>query len=108
MPSRRGRLKSFIPPHRTYKGGPDGFGYIREHDHYLCPRGKVIPFRKVFLDSRTKTKKKAYRASSKICKDCPLRAGCLGKVNEKQFSVTFYREEYERNIQRVESPQGGT
>ena len=99
-------LKSFIPPHGTYKGGPDGFIYIEEHDHYLCPQGKVIPFRKVFLDSRTKTKKKAYRASSKICKGCPLRTGCLGKVNEKQFSVTYYREEYERNIARVESPQG--
>jgi hypothetical protein len=99
-------LKSFIPPHGTYKGGPDGFEYIKEHDHYLCPQGKVIPFRKVFLDSRTKTKKKAYRASSKICKGCALRPSCLGKVNEKQFSVTYYREEYERNIQRVESPQG--
>ncbi len=99
-------LKSFIPPHGTYKGGPDGFEYIEEHDHYLCPRGKAIPFRKVFLDSRTQTKKKAYRASSKICKGCALRSACLGKVNEKQFSVTYYREEYERNIARVESPQG--
>ena len=99
-------LKSFIPPHGTYKGGPSNMVYVREHDHYLCPQGKVIPFKKVFLDSRTKTKKKAYRASSKICKGCPLRESCLGKVNEKQFSVTYYREEYERNIDRVESPQG--
>jgi len=99
-------LKSFIPPHGTYKGGPSDMVYVKEHDHYLCPRGKVIPFRKVFLDSRTRTKKKAYRASSKICKGCTLRPSCLGKVNEKQFSVTYYREEYERNIQRVESPQG--
>ncbi|APQ15942.1 IS1182 family transposase [Maribacter hydrothermalis] len=99
-------LKSFIPPHGTYKGGPDGFTYIREHDNYLCPQGKVIPFKKVFLDSRTKTKKKAYRASSKICKGCSIMESCLGKVNEKQFSVTYYRAEYERNIARVESPQG--
>jgi transposase len=99
-------LKSFIPPHGTYKGGPDGFVYVEEQDFYLCPQGKVIPFKKVFLDSRTKTKKKSYRASSKICKGCPLRSTCLGKVNEKQFSVTYYREEYERNIARVESPQG--
>ena len=99
-------LKSFIPPHGTYKGGPSDMVYVKEHDHYLCLRGKVIPFRKVFLDSRTRTKKKAYRASSKICKGCTLRPSCLGKVNEKQFSVTYYREEYERNIARVESPQG--
>ncbi|WP_339652712.1 IS1182 family transposase [uncultured Maribacter sp.] len=99
-------LKSFIPPHGTYKGGPDGFAYIEEHDHYLCPQGKVIPFRKVFLDSRTKTRKKSYRASSKICKGCALKETCLGKVNEKQFSVTYYREEYERNIERVNSKEG--
>lgn len=99
-------LKSFIPPHGTYKGGPNGFVYIESEDHYLCPEGKTIPFKKVFLDSRTKTKKKSYRASSKICKGCPQRENCLGKVNEKQFSVTYYREQYERNIERVESPQG--
>jgi len=99
-------LKSFIPPHGTYKGGPDGFVYDKGHDHYRCPQGKVIPFKKVFLDSRTKTKKKSYRASSKICKGCPLRSTCLGKVNEKQFSVTYYRAEYERNIERVNGPQG--
>jgi len=99
-------LKSFIPPHGTYRGGPSNMVYVREHDHYLCLRGEIIPFKKVFLDSRTKTKKKAYRASSKICKGCPLRESCLGKVNEKQFSVTYYRPEYERNIARVESPQG--
>ncbi len=99
-------LKSFIPPHGTYKGGPDGFAYNEERDHYLCPKGKVIPFKKVFLDSRTKTKKKSYRASSKICKGCPLRATCLGKANEKQFSVTYYRAEYERNIERVNGKEG--
>lgn len=99
-------LKSFIPPHGTYKGGPDGFVYHKEDDCYICPAGGVIPFKKVFLDSRTKTRKKSYRASSKLCKGCSFRVTCLGKVNEKQFSVTYYREQYERNIERVNSPQG--
>ena len=40
------------------------------------------------------------------CKGCPLRSTCLGKVNEKQFSVTYYRAEYERNIERVNSNEG--
>ncbi|CAM3385765.1 IS1182 family transposase [Aequorivita lipolytica] len=99
-------LKSFIPPHGTYKGGPDKFTYVEEGDYYLCPMDKVIPFKKVFLDSRTKTKKKAYRASSILCKGCALRARCLGKVNEKQFTVTYYRAEYERNVERVASKEG--
>jgi DDE family transposase len=100
-------LKSFIPPHGTYKGGPDGFTYHGEHDHYVCPQGKVIPFTKEFLDSRTKTKKKEYRARKHVCADCPIRSTCLGKsAQEKKFSVTYYRAEYERNIERVNGPQG--
>ena len=100
-------LKSFIPPHGTYKGGPVGFVYVEGHDHYLCPQGKVIPFTKEFLDSRTKTRKKEYRARKHVCIDCPIRESCLGKsAQEKKFSVTYYRAEYERNIARVNSPQG--
>jgi len=100
-------LKSFIPPHGTYKGGPEGFSYNEQQDHYVCPQGKIIPFTKVFLDSRTRTKKKEYRARKHVCMGCPLRAQCLGKsAQEKRFSVTYYRAEYERNIDRVQSQQG--
>ncbi|MDL5514999.1 IS1182 family transposase [Arenibacter sp. M-2] len=100
-------LKSFIPPHGTYKGGPDGFEYVGEHDHYLCPQGKAIPFTKVFNDHRTGTKKKEYRARKHVCVGCPIRSSCLGRsAQEKKFSVTYYREEYQRNIERVNSSQG--
>ncbi|UZO79666.1 transposase [Aquimarina sp. ERC-38] len=99
-------IKSFIPPHGTYKGGPDGFQYIETEDHYLCPKGNVIPFTKEFLDHRTKTRKKVYRASKKICTGCPLRKECLKSSQEKRITVTYYRAEYERNIARVNSKQG--
>jgi len=100
-------LKSFIPPHGTYKGGPDGFSYNKDADHYVCPKGKVIPFTKEFNDYRTGTRKKEYRARKHVCVDCPIRSSCLGKsAQEKKFSVTYYRAEYQRNIERVNSPQG--
>ncbi|WP_146744066.1 transposase, partial [Aequorivita antarctica] len=60
-------LKSFIPPHGTFKGGPDGFIYNEEGDYYRCPQGKTIPFTKEFLDSRTQTRKKEYRARKHVC-----------------------------------------
>jgi len=42
-----------------------------------------------------------------LCIDCPIRSSCLGKsAQEKKFSVTYYRAEYQRNIARVESPLG--
>jgi transposase len=100
-------LKSFIPPHGTYKGCPDGFTYDETEDHYRCSQGKIIPFKKVFYETKNQTKKKEYRASKKVCVDCPIRRECLGKsAQEKKFTVTYYRAEYERNIARVNSPQG--
>ncbi len=60
-----------------------------------------------FLDYRTQTKKKEYRGSSHLCKTCPINSQCLGKTaKEKKFSVTYYREEYERNNKRIHSKQG--
>ena len=45
--------------------------------------------------------------SSRICKTCPIKEQCLGKTaQEKTFSVTYYREYYERNNKRVNSKQG--
>ena len=37
---------------------------------------------------------------------CPIASSCLGKVKEKKFSLTYYREQYERNISRVVSKTG--
>jgi transposase len=100
-------LQSFIPPHGTYKGGPDGFDYNEEQDHYVCPQGEIIPFKKIFNDYRTETLKKEYRGSTDQCRNCPIKESCLGKsAQEKKFTVTYYRAEYERNNARVNSPQG--
>jgi len=100
-------IASYIPPHGTYKGGPEGFEYIKVKDHYICPNNQVVPFKKVFKDYRTHTLKKEYRISSKICRECPLASSCLGKTaKEKKFSVTYYRGEYERNNARIQTPKG--
>lgn len=100
-------ITSYIPPHGTYKGGPDGFTYVKEQDHYICPNDEIVPFKKVFNDYRTGTKKKEYRTSSKVCSGCRFRQSCLGKTaKEKKFSVTYYRAEYERNNQRLATEKG--
>jgi hypothetical protein len=38
-------LKSYIPPHGTYKGGPEGFIYKQEGNYWLCPNDKKVTFR---------------------------------------------------------------
>ena len=99
-------LRSFIPPHGTYKGGPEGFVYNEDQDYYVCPQGKVIPFKKVFYEGENNNKKKEYRASKQVCIGCPIRTNCLKRSQEKRITITYYREEYERNNTRVNSPQG--
>ena len=99
-------LESFIPPHGTYKGGPEGFTYNKEHDHWICSQNKIIPFTKVFYEGHNNNKKKEYRASKSVCIDCPIRSACLKKSQEKRITITFYKEEYERNNKRVNSKRG--
>jgi hypothetical protein len=66
-----------------------------------------MPFKKVFMDQRATTLKKEHLSASMQRKGCPLQAKCLGKtVKEKKFSVTYYKEESDRNIVRIESKQG--
>ena len=100
------QLRSYIPPHGTYKGGPEGFIYEEVEDYFICPEGKIIPFVKYFSDHRTKTKKKEYRASKHICKGCVLKQSCLKKSQEKRITLTAFRAEYERNNRRVNSKVG--
>ena len=100
-------LISYIPPHGTYKGGPEGFIYNEAHDTYTCPQGETIPYKKQRIDARTKTLKKEYRSSTKQCKGCPIYTKCIGKTaKEKKFTVTYYRAYYERNNKRIKSKQG--
>lgn len=97
-------IKSFIPPHGTYKGGPEGFVYSEEGNFWLCPQGKKVTFRKQKLEKGTL--KDNYFTRRSDCRDCPIKVKCIGKSHEKRINITAYREEYERNIERVKSPQG--
>lgn len=100
-------LESFIPPHGTYKGGPEDFIYQKEENHYICPQGKTIPFKKVFFEKKNNTKKKEYRGSRETCKGCPIKLKCIGKsAHEKRITITYYTQEYERNNARVKSKKG--
>jgi len=40
-------IDSYMPPHGTFKGGPDGFTYQKEGDYWECPEGKKVTFRKI-------------------------------------------------------------
>jgi transposase len=92
-------MKSYIPPHGTYKGGPAGFEYIKEGNYWLCKNGKHVTFRKQKIEKGTL--KDYYFTRRSDCKGCPFRTECIGKSHEKRIGVTAYRAEYERNNARL-------
>jgi transposase len=99
-------ITAFIPPHGTYKGGPEGFTYDREGDHWLCPQGKKVTFRNILVEKKNGNKKRTYYTTRKDCRDCPLKESCIGQLHVRKIEVTYYRDEYERTIARIQNRWG--
>lgn len=97
-------LRSFIPPHGTYKGGPKGFSFDEVRNAWICPEGKAVTYRKTKAEKGSL--KHYYLTRRSDCAGCPLKQKCIGKSYEKRIAVTVYREEYERAIARVKSREG--
>jgi len=99
-------IESYIPPHGTYKGGPEGFSYIRDGDYWLCPQGKKVKFHSIIVEKKNAIKKRRYFTKRADCRDCPIRLKCIKKSHEKRIDITYYRDEYERAINRMKSKKG--
>lgn len=102
-------IQAYIPIPNTYKGGPKGFTYNKEEDHYICPNGEIIPFKKSLIHDYNNSRflMKLYRSSNKQCKGCALAESCLSKTSRhKKITVTYYREEYERTKARLKTAKG--
>jgi transposase len=97
-------LVSYIPPHGTYKGGPEGFTYVKEGNYWLCPQGKKATFR--VRRAEKGNWKDYYLTRRSDCKGCPIKKQCIGKSYEKRIGITIYVDEYTRNNQRVKSRYG--
>ncbi len=97
-------IDSYIPPHGTYKGGPDGFTYHKDGDYWECPENKKVTFRKIGHNKGNK--QKHYFTKRSDCRDCPIKAKCLGKTHEKKIAITYYKDEYDRAITRSKTKLG--
>ena len=97
-------IDSYLPPHGTYKGGPEGFTYHKDEDYWECPEGKKVTFRKIGYNKGNK--QKHYFTKRSDCKGCPVKTACLGKSYEKRIAITYYKEEYERAILRSKTRLG--
>ena len=97
-------IYSYIPPHGTYKGGPDGFDYHKEEDYWICPEGRKVTFRKIGYNKGNK--QKHYFTKKSDCQSCPIKTTCIGKSREKRIAITYYKQEYERAIVRSKTRFG--
>ena len=85
-------IKSYIPPHGTYKGGPDNFKYIVAEDVWLCRNGIKATYRKTKTPANG-TLQKLYYTKRSQCKNCPFKTECIGKSHEKRIAITAYKAE---------------
>jgi transposase len=102
----RENINSYIPPHGTYKGGPQGFTYHKEGDYWQCSQGRKVVFRKMIIEKKNFNRKRLYLTKPSDCKGCLLKESCIGKSPERRITITYYKEEYERAIARVNSKKG--
>jgi len=96
----RKRIKSFIPPHGTYKGGPENFEYLKDEDAWLCRNGVKATYRKTKMH-KNGTLQKLYYTKRSQCKNCPFKLDCIKKSHEKRIAITAFKDEYDRNIERL-------
>jgi len=97
-------LNAYIPPHGTFKGGPEQFTYNEEGDYYECRNGKHAIFRKIAINRKSEVRR--YATQRADCRDCPFKEECIGNKTEKRFKVVNQLKEYHRAIERVNSPKG--
>jgi hypothetical protein len=66
---------------------------------------KYLTFRKIKTDAKG-NQFRLYYTKRSDCKDCPLKAQCIGKQTECRLLITIYKDYYERTIKRVNSSFG--
>ena len=98
-------IRSFIPPHGTYKGAPNGLSYQKEGNYYLCTNNKKLLYKGIKRNGKG-LKVNQYATMRKDCVDCQFKTECIGKSFEKRVHITYYKPEYERAIGRINSKEG--
>ncbi len=92
------KIDAWIPNFGQYKNDREGFIYNKEKDQYECTRGNkaILPFKGIRTDSKG-YRKKTYRSSESICKNCPLREACCGKTTKfKKIDDSIQKPYYDR------------
>ncbi len=94
-------ITGYIPLHGQYEGTREGFTYEPEHDRWRCSQGKYATMRTIKYQKNHPEKHYLTRRSD--CKGCPIASKCIGKSHEKRLRITFYKEYYDRALERAKT-----
>jgi hypothetical protein len=98
-------IDAYIPNFGQYKPEREGFIYNPVLDQYECiqvgGQKAHLPFKGIKTDSKG-YEKRQYRSSETVCKVCPLRSGCCGKVtNYKKIEESIAKPYYDRMHEKL-------
>ncbi len=97
-------IDAYIPNFGQFKPTREGFIYNKELDQYECQRGNraILPFKKI-SKGHDNYEMKVYRSSNKFCKDCPLRATCIGKSDFKAITESTEKPLYDAMHKKLQT-----
>lgn len=102
-------IEGYIPKPGSLKLTREGEGFVydADSDHYTCPGGIQVPFRRIeHAYDNPAILKKIYESNKSDCKNCPLRQGCVNAKGFKKLVDTVDKPLYEYMHQRTESAKG--
>jgi len=80
--------------------GIDDFEYNKKEDCYICPAGKVLPYKCDIEFKARGTKGKQYRSKKSVCSVCGLKGQCINRKEGKgEFRSLFIMlRRYDENL----------
>ena len=93
-------------PNNNGRFGHEHFSYDQHRDLYICPAGHELPYKG---DKKLRGDKlhRQYRASSKCCRNCPLRQRCItDKATYRQLVLVPHSELVSAMRTKVASDEG--
>jgi len=84
----------------------DDFTYDKEQDYFICPNKQVLSKSHIFNVKQNGTKHYMYRAGSRVCNACPLRAQCIPtQTAYKKVAASEYFQEIQAHKAKMQTPK---
>ena len=101
-------ITAYIPNFGQYKHQREGFVYNENENRYECTKegGKqaMLPYKRESVN-HDGHHMHVYRSSSLVCRDCPLRAQCIGKSDFKAITHSVDKALYDQMHDRLQTPK---